>query len=64
MAVLSDTKIDVVGGWVKEFQNGPNDMDLIRTVPHSTNEMWSYGKWRTLSNHVTLMFKKKSYDSR
>jgi glycosyltransferase involved in cell wall biosynthesis len=63
MAVLSDTKIDVVGGWVKEFQDWPNDMDLIRTVPQSTNEMWSYGKWRSPCNHVTLMFKKKSYDS-
>ena len=62
MAVLSDTKIDVVGGWIEEFQERPGDIGLIRKVPLSPDEIWSYGKWRNPCNHVTLMFKKESYD--
>lgn len=62
MAVLSDGKTDVVGGWVEEFQERPGDIGLIRKVPLSPDEIWSYGKWRSPCNHVTLMFKKESYD--
>lgn len=59
---LSDGKTDVVGGWIEEFNLCPEDHGLIRKTPLDYDDIYRLGKWRNPINHVTLMFKKSSYD--
>lgn len=59
---LSDGKTDVVGGWIEEFNLNPEDQGLIRKTPIHYEDVYRLGKWRNPINHVTLMFKKSSYE--
>ena len=59
---FSDGKTDVVGGWIEEFELYPGDQGLIRKTPINYHDIYRMGKWRSPINHVTLMFKKSSYD--
>ena len=54
---------DLVGGWIEEFVNNPNDTGKVRKVPENIAEIYKFGKWRAPVNHVTIMFKKDSYNS-
>ncbi len=58
-----DEKTDVVGGWIEEFNVNPKDKGVIRKTPLELADIYKFGKWRNPINHVTLMFKKSSYDS-
>ena len=59
---FSDGKTDVVGGWIEEFNVYPGDQGLVRKTPLDYEDIYRLGKWRNPINHVTLMFKKSSYD--
>jgi len=61
-SILSDPRIDVVGGWIREFKKIPGDQNLIRKTPINHSDIYKFGKYRNPMNHVTLMFKKSSYD--
>jgi len=58
---LVNNNVDIIGGWIEEFTEIPGDINSIRKVPSSHNEIYEYGKWRMPVNNVTLMFKKKAY---
>ena len=59
---FSDEKTDVIGGWIEEFKTHPRDQGAIRKTPTNYIDIYKYGKWRNPINHVTLMFKKSSYE--
>ena len=59
---FADEKTDVIGGWIEEFNVHPGDQGVIRKTPIDYESIYRFGKWRNPINHVTLMFKKSSYD--
>lgn len=59
---FSDENTDVIGGWIEEFNVYPGDQGRIRKTPIDYESIYRLGKWRNPINHVTLMFKKSSYD--
>jgi len=59
--ILINKDIDVVGGWIEEFNSKPGDLNRFRITPEKHDKIVSYSKWRMPSNHVTLVFKKEAY---
>ena len=53
---------DLIGGWIEEFDTSPGDQGFIRKTPINYEDIYRAGKWRNPVNHVTLMFKKSSYN--
>lgn len=53
--------IDVVGGFIEEFSDQPEDTGIIREVPINIDDILEFTKRRNPINHVTLMFKKRLY---
>lgn len=60
---LVDLGVDVVGGFIEEFDETPGDAHRIRMVPLAHAEILSRGKWRQPMNHVTIMFNRSAYIS-
>lgn len=61
MALIEAGEADVVGAWIQEFEHQPGDMEAVRKVPESHEEVWLYAKRRSPMNNVTAMFNKKKY---
>ncbi len=56
---VQDPSVSVVGGYITEFIDTPDNIVSTRKVPLTTPEIRSYGKKRNPINHVTVMFKKQ-----
>lgn len=54
-------KVDVVGGWIREFNDLPGDSETVRRVPLTHDDIARYAKRRSPMNNVTAMFRKSSY---
>ena len=52
--------IDVLGAWIIEFDNIPENTVAIRDLPESHNDIYSFGKRRNPINHPAVMFRKKA----
>ena len=50
--------IDVVGSWISEFENNPDEIISYRQVPTESDEIYKFGQFRNPLNHMTVMFKK------
>ena len=50
--------IDVVGSWISEFENNPDEIISYRQVPTESEEIYKFGQFRNPLNHMTVMFKK------
>lgn len=50
-------EIDVVGGYVAEFTDDPDQVDTIRTVPTDPDEVVNLARFRSPMNEVTVMFR-------
>ena len=61
LKIISEAKAEVVGSWIEEFENIPNDLGSIRKLPTTHDEIYEFGKFRMPVNNVTLMFTKKAY---
>jgi glycosyltransferase involved in cell wall biosynthesis len=61
MALIEVGEADVVGAWIREFEYQPGDMEVIRKVPETHEEVWRYAKRRSPMNNVTAMFRKAKY---
>lgn len=61
LALIESGKADVVGGWIREFDCHPGDMETVRKVPQSHEEIWGYAKRRSPMNNVTAMFRRAKY---
>ena len=59
---FGNDKVDVVGGWIEEFDRNIGDLQLVRKVPLDPKDIIPYSKWRNPTNHVSLMFKKEAYN--
>jgi len=55
------SKADVVGGWIREFNNVPGDSEIVRRVPQTHADIAQYAKRRSPMNNVTAMFRRSSY---
>lgn len=49
---------DVVGSWVDEFTNTPDNILSTRKLPEEQEEIYVYGQNRNPINHPTVMFRK------
>lgn len=59
---FKEGEFQVIGGWIQEFRNKPEDLASIRKLPSSHNEIYKFGKWRMPVNNVTLMFSREAYN--
>jgi len=59
--LLESCQADIVGAWIEEFDINPGDLQRVRRVPTTHEEIFEYGKWRQPLNHVTAMFKREAY---
>ena len=50
--------LSVVGSWIDEFVDTPENIVSIRKLPEKNNELISYAKTRNPMNHPSVMFKK------
>jgi glycosyltransferase involved in cell wall biosynthesis len=53
----ANTEVDVVGGYIEEFNVNPGDMKQIRQVPLEINEIRAYSKLQNPMNHVSVCFR-------
>ncbi|MDA9641622.1 glycosyltransferase [Alphaproteobacteria bacterium] len=58
---LNKPNIDVVGGYIEEFNRQIGDLGRVRDVPLTTSKIRRLSRWRNPINHVTLAFKKDRY---
>lgn len=54
----NDNSIDVLGGYIVEFENDYTVLGKIRTVGRTQNEIAKMAKHRSPFNHMTVMYKK------
>lgn len=52
-------QVSIVGGWISEFINNPEDSVSERRVPENNEQIVEYGRKRCPMNHVTVMFRKE-----
>ncbi|WP_281194364.1 glycosyltransferase [Halorubrum sp. F4] len=50
--------IDVVGGYIEEFENSVNNVVGIREVPLDPSSVERYARFRSPINHTSVMFRK------
>jgi glycosyltransferase involved in cell wall biosynthesis len=56
----SNPDVDVVGGYVGEFREDPEEIDQIREVPRESDDVESFSRFRCPTNHPTVMFRRES----
>ena len=52
--------IDLVGSWISEFENNPNEIVSYRQVPTDSEDIYKFGQFRSPVNHMTVMYKKSA----
>lgn len=52
--------IDIVGSWISEFENNPEDIYAHRILPTSHDDMIQFAKRRNPLNHMTVVYKKSA----
>jgi glycosyltransferase involved in cell wall biosynthesis len=55
---LVTDNLDVVGGFIEEFDNQPGDKQSVRMVPLDMTGITAMVKFRSAFNHVTLMYRR------
>lgn len=53
-------EVDVLGSWIDEFLETPDNVVSTRKVPETSEELSVFGKRRNPMNHPTVMFRKAS----
>lgn len=56
--ILENPDVSVIGTYVEEFENIPGDLNIVRQVPLSNEDIKQYACWRNPINHVSVCFKK------
>ena len=62
LEIFENNDVNVVGGFIEEFNVTPGDKREIRAVPTTWEEISRFVKWRNPVNHVTLMFERAEFD--
>lgn len=52
--------IDLVGSWISEFENNPNEIISYRQLPTEHKDIYKFGQFRCPVNHMTVMYKKNA----
>ena len=52
--------IDLVGSWITEFEESPENIYAKRELPVKQNDIYNFCKFRNPLNHMTVMYKKES----
>lgn len=53
-------KVDVLGGYVSEFDEDPGAADRIRAVPQEADEVRKFAESRCPTNHPTVIFRREA----
>lgn len=56
-------EIDIISGWLEEFEESPDRPKSIKKVPHTHAEIGEYMKTRNPLNHPAVMFRKKAVEA-
>lgn len=56
--ISKNQSVDIVGSWIGEFENDPNDSHAIKKTPVGHQEIVKCAKSRNPFNHMTVMYKK------
>ncbi|MGG5145063.1 glycosyltransferase family 2 protein [Alcaligenes ammonioxydans] len=60
--IKKNPSVDIIGGWVVEFENSISDAYGLKKVPLNHLEIVKFAKYRNPFNHMTVMFKKKKVE--
>lgn len=61
ISMLKNNNLDVVGGYIEEFDLTPRDNPRTRLVAVSHDALVKRARWKNPMNHVTIMFRKSAY---
>lgn len=50
--------LSILGGWIEEFDENPDQPQAIRKLPEKHEQIASYAQWRCPFNHMTVMYRK------
>ena len=59
LEIIGKGEVDVVGGWIAEFDSNPEEPCALRTVPETHNEIAKMFRKRMPLNNMTVMMKKE-----
>lgn len=57
--MVEHPETDVLGSWVEEFKDTPNNVVSIRKVPENSGELLRFSRKRNPMNHPSVMFRKQ-----
>lgn len=58
--IRGDSRVDVVGAWIEEFQDNPQKPISVRMVPETHSAIVPYAQSRNPINHPVVVFNKNS----
>lgn len=56
----ANSDVDVIGGYIAEFTDDPDEIDTIRTVPTEPAAVERMARFRSPMNEVTVLFRKSA----
>lgn len=60
MVFEKNPELSIVGAWVDEFYDSPDEIVSTRVVPSSSEAIYQFAKRRSAFNHPVVMYKKNS----
>lgn len=58
--LTENPNIDLVGSWISEFENNPEEIISYRQLPTEHKEIYKFGQFRCPVNHMTVMYKREA----
>lgn len=58
--LIHDEKLVLLGSNIAEFESNPSEISGYRIVPSSTHSIYSYCKYKSPFNHMTVVFRKSA----
>ena len=58
--LTENPNIDLVGSWISEFENNPEEIISYRQLPTEHKEIYKFGQFRCPVNHMTVVYKKEA----
>lgn len=58
--MVANTKVDILGTWVAEFESEPDNHHAIKKTPISHSDILKFAKSRNPFNHMSVMYKKSA----
>lgn len=56
----NNNEIDVVGSWISEFEENPNNVYAYRELPTKHKDLFNFAKKRNPLNHMTVMYRRQA----